>query len=121
MKQILGLGNAVSLLSRLEWVAGARLLYWGDIDTHGFAILDRARESLGALSSMLMDEATLLACRELWVEEPTQTAIRDLPHLTEAERATFEGLRAQRWGRHVRLEQERVPWHRVVSALSVLS
>ncbi|MGV9668202.1 Wadjet anti-phage system protein JetD domain-containing protein [Nocardia niigatensis] len=25
--------------------ASPRLLYWGDIDTHGFAILDRLRQS----------------------------------------------------------------------------
>ena len=94
---VLGLGNAVSVLSRLNWVSGKPIMYWGDIDTHGFMILDRARETLGALSSVLMDEATLLACRDLWVEEPVQASAQTLVHLTATERETFEGLRAQRW------------------------
>lgn len=115
---VLGLGNAVTVLSRLNWAAGKQLVYWGDIDTHGFVILDRARASLGALASVLMDEETLLACRELWVEEPVQAGARELMHLTAAERETFEGLRSQRWGQHVRLEQERIPWVRVLEALS---
>ena len=114
---LLGLGNAVSLVARLGWAAGTELVYWGDIDTHGFAILDRARASLGALSSVLMDEVTLLACRELWGEEPVQCPVRELTHLTETERSTFEGLCTQRWGHHVRLEQERIPWDRVVGVL----
>jgi hypothetical protein len=112
----LGLGNAVSLLSRLSWVMGKPLVYWGDLDTHGFAILDRARASLGELSSVLMDEQTLLSCRELWGEEPLPCNT-ELTHLTQGERGVFEGLRAQRWGHHVRLEQERIPWEMVLKAL----
>ena len=115
---VLGLGNAVSLLSGLPWVADAEIVYWGDIDTHGFVILDRARATLGVLRSVLMDETTLLACRDLWVEEPVQTNARELVHLTAAERAVFEGLRTQRWAHHARLEQERIPWSRVLEALS---
>jgi hypothetical protein len=116
---VLGLGNAVPLLSRLNWVTSTEIVYWGDIDTHGFVILDRARATVGALSSVLMDEGTLLACRDLWVEEPVQASVRELSQLTAAERETFDGLRSQRWGHHVRLEQERVPWARVLKALSV--
>ena len=40
------LGNGVSVLSRLPWAAGVRAVYWGDIDTHGFAILSHARGAL---------------------------------------------------------------------------
>jgi hypothetical protein len=115
----LGLGNAVSLLAQLPWVLGRQLLYWGDIDTHGFAILDRARASLGELSSLLMDEATLLACRSLWGEEPVPYSGADLRRLTRSEREAFEGLRLHRWGPKVRLEQERVPWTMVLEALGV--
>ena len=35
------LGNAVSLLSSLTWLRDCSMLYWGDIDTHGFVILNR--------------------------------------------------------------------------------
>lgn len=104
------LGNAVSMLSQLPWIREARGIYWGDIDTHGFAILNAARGVMPAVASLLMDEHTLMAYRRLWVEEPVQTSLRELPLLTESERTVFEGLITGRWGPRLRLEQERIPW-----------
>jgi hypothetical protein len=59
------LGHAVGLLAQLPWLQGCRAVYWGDIDTHGLAILNRARGVLPGLAAVLMDEATLLEYREL--------------------------------------------------------
>ena len=106
----MGLGYGVGLLARLPWVARARCLYWGDLDTHGFAILDRARASLPSLESALMDEETLLGFRDLWVHETQQTVVGALPMLSSAEQEVYRGLKEQRWGINVRLEQERIPW-----------
>lgn len=104
------LGNAVSTLSQLPWIRDARGLYWGDIDTHGFAILNVARGVMPAVESLLMDEHTLMAYRRLCVEEPAQTSLLELPLLTASERSVFEGLITGRWGPRLRLEQERIPW-----------
>jgi hypothetical protein len=41
----------------------------------------------------------------------------EVAHLTPAERALFDGLRANVWGAGVRLEQERVAWGRALHAL----
>lgn len=72
---LMKLGNAVSALDALPWLRGAKaMVYWGDIDTHGFAILDRARRVLPELRSVLMDEETLLAHRPLWGQEGVQCA-----------------------------------------------
>jgi len=106
----MGLGYGVGLLARLPWVARAGCIYWGDLDTHGFAILDRARASLPSLESVLMDEETLLEFRTLWVHEREQTAAGALPMLSPAEQEVYRGLKEQRWGPNVRLEQERIPW-----------
>ena len=38
---ILGGGYAVPVLEPLGWLTGLDVVYWGDIDTHGFAILNR--------------------------------------------------------------------------------
>ena len=57
---IFGGGYAVPVLAPLGWLAGLDLVYWGDIDTHGFAILNRLRHHLPHARSMLMDRATLL-------------------------------------------------------------
>jgi len=56
----------------IKWIEDAHCIYWGDIDTHGFAILNRARSYLPRLKSLLMDEQTLLCHKALWVEEKQQ-------------------------------------------------
>lgn len=108
---IMKLGNAVSALDALPWLRGAKAtVYWGDIDTHGFAILDRARRVLPELRSVLMDEETLLAHRPLWVQEGVQCSDVELTYLVAHERTVYDGLRANTWGQKVRLEQERLGW-----------
>ena len=114
---ILGLGYSVDLLERLPWLNGARCFYWGDLDTHGFAILNRARSYLPGLQSTLMDEETLMNHRDLWVEESEPAAADVLPLLTGAEQAVYRGLKLNVWGQHVRLEQERISWSFVRLAL----
>lgn len=56
-------------VGRFPWLSGAEIVYWGDIDTHGFAILDRLRAWLPATRSVLMDRDTLLTHRERWGTE----------------------------------------------------
>lgn len=111
------LGNAVSLLAELPWLRNCRAVYWGDIDTHGYAILNRARGHFPDLQSVMMDRATFLAYEDLWVEESAPSAESELQLLTETEREVFEGLRSGTWGSNLRLEQERIAW---LDALSVL-
>lgn len=83
--------------------------YWGDIDTHGFAILDLLRAWLPQTQSTLMDRATLVAHRDRWVDEdrPTKAA---LSRLAPEERDLYEDLVADSLGQRVRLEQERIDW-----------
>jgi len=93
----MGLGYGVGLLARLPWVARAQCIYWGDLDTHGFAILDRARASVPHLESALMDEETLLAFRDLWVHEREQTTAGVLPMLSPTEQEVYRGLKDSEW------------------------
>jgi hypothetical protein len=104
------LGYNVDVLARLPWLARARCIYWGDLDTHGFAILHRARSYIPELQSVLMDEDTLLRHKALWVDEAVQHSAADLTLLTEQEQQIYRDLKQQRWGQNVRLEQERVDW-----------
>lgn len=107
---IMKLGNAVSALASVPWLQGISAIYWGDIDTHGFAILDRARRALPLLRSVLMDEATTIRYQSLWGTEPVQTTNFALEYLDEHELAVYVALKANTWGQKVRLEQERLPW-----------
>ena len=94
------------------------MIYWGDIDTHGFAILDRLREYLPHARSMLMDIATLEAHRLLWgSEELHKRHAGNLTRLTDEERALFHMLHDNTLGECVRLEQERLGFHWVRSAI----
>lgn len=107
---LMGLGYSVDLLAQIGWIGRARCVYWGDIDTHGFAILNRARSCLPQLQSVLMDTPTLMRCEALWSAEKSQHPAQELPLLTDAEAALYRELKQNTHGHHVRLEQERVEW-----------
>jgi hypothetical protein len=115
---IIGLGNGVSLVGKLPWIRSApRALYWGDVDTHGVAILALARTAIPHLTSILMDESTLVRYRDAWGEEPRQMRHEVPETLTAQEAAVLAGLQRDQWGRRVRLEQERIPWTEALTAL----
>ena len=113
---IFGGGYAVSVLESLAWLADRELFYWGDIDTHGFAILSRLRRRFPHARSLLMDRATLLAHRGQWVAEPSQAAA-DPGHLLPPEAELYRDLVAGTLGDAVRLEQERVSFAAIEAAL----
>jgi hypothetical protein len=114
---LMKLGLAVSAVQELTWARQVQVIYWGDIDTHGFVILNRARESLSHLQSILMDGSTLQQFRRLAVQEPVQHAPVKLAALTENEVRTYDCLHADTWGVRVRLEQERIPWAVALAAI----
>jgi hypothetical protein len=107
---IMALGYGVDVLGQIPWLHHARCIYWGDIDTHGFAILNRARTYLPSLETVLMDEPTLFAHRDLWVQEKVQSTSSELPLLTDREQELFLALKNNSWGQQIRLEQERICW-----------
>lgn len=117
----MGLGNAVDLLKDIPWLqspASPRILYWGDIDTHGFAILSRAKGIFPNLASVLMDETTVSHCYGLWGSEPMPHAAESLPHLNEQEAALYDGLKRHKWAAALRMEQERVPFEFAMDTLA---
>jgi hypothetical protein len=112
------LGYNVDVLARLPWITKAKCIYWGDLDTHGFAILSRARTYLPAFQSILMDKETLFKHETLWVEEQKQHAADELPQLSELEQKLYKGIKQHQWGQSVRLEQERIAWDYAWSLLN---
>jgi hypothetical protein len=113
---LLGGGYALSGLSPLTWLQDRDLIYWGDIDTHGFAILNRLRQAFPHARSMLMDRVTLLAHDTQWVREPKPVNAA-LPLLDGAEAALYRDLVEDMLGPSVRLEQERVSFAAIERAL----
>lgn len=113
---IWGKGFEVDGVGRLRWLAATDVFYWGDVDTHGFAILDRLRAWLPRARSVLMDRETLLAHRDRWVTED-RPAKSVLTRLTFDEQDLYSELVGDGLGERVRLEQERIDWQWVEQRL----
>jgi hypothetical protein len=104
-----GAGYGFSSLRDAAWLRECEVLYWGDIDTHGFRILDQLRAVHPHVASVLMDEETLLSHRDAWGKEPSPSRTA-LARLTSEERALYESLVDGTYGQAVRLEQELIRW-----------
>ncbi len=116
---IFGLGYGISMLKQASWLEQKEFFYWGDIDTHGFAILSQLRSYFPRVQSLLMDQETLLRFRPLWVkEDSTKRAVTDLTALTTAEYELYDLLRSDYFGECVRLEQERITYEHLLTRLN---
>ncbi|WP_458113492.1 DUF2220 family protein [Arthrobacter sp. R1-13] len=115
---IYGGGYGFSSLRDAAWLRDCEVLYWGDLDTHGFRILDELRAVHYHVVSVLMDEATLLEHRNVWGNEPQPTTAA-LTRLTEDESALYQALGNRTFGQAVRLEQELIRWDWAQQKLSI--
>jgi hypothetical protein len=102
---IFGAGYGWEALARCPWLHTCPLYYWGDIDTHGFGILNQLRTHFHHAESFLMDRATLDMHQEFWGVEDSPVRV-DLPRLTEEEQALYSTLRHNSIQEGLRLEQE---------------
>lgn len=116
---LFGSGYGWQSLQDVSWLHTVQVLYWGDLDTHGFAILDELRAQLPHVQSLLMDRDTLLAHETYWGHEPSPTD-RKLDRLTEQEHRLYTELVNNRYGNNIRLEQEQLDFDCVARTLAVL-
>ncbi|KXB29179.1 hypothetical protein AT959_18505 [Dechloromonas denitrificans] len=116
---IFGAGYGWDALARSHWMKNCSILYWGDIDTHGFGILDQLRGYFGHVDSFLMDRATLDAHAAVWGDEG-KPLLADLHRLTPEERALYDDLRDNRIRTGLRLEQEHIGFHWLAHRLQQL-
>jgi hypothetical protein len=113
---VFGGGYAAARLRQLPWLADRQLYYWGDLDTHGFAILNRLRGAFGHARSLLIDRETLLAHEGQWVREP-EPVTDHLELLTPEEVALYRDLVEDTFGHSVQLEQERIAYSAIERAV----
>lgn len=114
---IFGAGYGWDNLSHIRWLSDCLIYYWGDIDTHGFAILNQLRSRFDHVVSFMMDRETLMVHKPLWGIENYQ-AFHDLPLLTAVEQDLFHDLRDNRIRKNLRLEQEFIGFGWIKNALS---
>jgi hypothetical protein len=127
---------AASLLADVPWVRRAEnVVYWGDIDADGFAILDHFRRALAAsgddgvpgrdVASILMDAMAAQRYAHLGVStdkdgRPIPPSSAHLAHLTAAETAAYHAVATAGPAEFRRIEQERLPEDDARAALSML-
>jgi len=114
---IFGGGYGFEALAQAAWLLHTSIFYWGDIDTHGFAILDQLRSKFPYVQSLLMDEATLLDHRLFWGKE-SKAENRVLPRLTSEEQTVYAALVCNTHQTNLRLEQERIPFNYLIAAVA---
>ncbi len=116
---IFGLGYGVESLKNVKWLESKELLYWGDIDTHGFAILSQIRGYFPHIKSMLMSDEVIEKFKFLAVSETlSKRFLGELDNLTQEEYRVFENLKENVYGEALRIEQERIRFSYVVAPLS---
>jgi hypothetical protein len=116
---IFGAGYGFDTLTTATWLDEKDIYYWGDIDTHGFAILNQLRRYFPHVKSFLMDQKTLLNHRSLWGTEDSPEQA-NLGRLNAEEGALYDHLRQNKWGERVRLEQERIQFDVLLEVLHQL-
>jgi hypothetical protein len=116
---IFGSGYGFANLAAASWLKRCGLYYWGDIDTHGFAILNQLRASFPSALSLLMDSKTFLAHRPLWGREEKPEK-GELSRLRPAEAQLYAQLRDNSWGEQLRLEQEHIGYQFLRATIAAL-
>ncbi|MES9604992.1 Wadjet anti-phage system protein JetD domain-containing protein [Actinomadura sp. NPDC000929] len=116
---------AAALLANVPWLRAAdHIVYWGDIDADGYAILDRFRAALAEpapddappkpVTSILMDATDLHHYARHGVNHdtagrPIRPSPAILPHLTEAEATAYDTVATAGPTPFRRIEQEMIP------------
>lgn len=103
---IFGLGYGVDTLKNSKWINSCGIYYWGDIDTHGFAILSRLRGYFPKAKSFLMDADTLKNHASMMVIEHKKHPSESLPNLNNKELSLYQTLKQSK--KESRLEQEKI-------------
>ena len=116
---IFGSGYGWEALSKSEWLSTVPIHYWGDLDTHGFAILSSLRTHFNHVQSFLMDLETLEQHRAFWGTEESPSAL-NLPHLNHDEQRALEFLRNNTIQSNLRLEQEYVGYQWMLDRIQTI-
>ncbi|MCP4152039.1 MAG: hypothetical protein GY757_30135 [bacterium] len=102
---VYGGGFMVEVLKEAGWLKTKNILYWGDIDVHGFLILSLVRRYFPLTVSIMMNEDTFFRFRERCGEGADVVTREDIVlNLTPGELKLFRIISAGNY----RLEQEQL-------------
>ncbi|MFI5623032.1 Wadjet anti-phage system protein JetD domain-containing protein [Nocardioides sp. NPDC051685] len=116
---------AAALVAEIPWVRDAeRVVYWGDMDAEGYAILNRFRAAMPTkVDSILMDLVTMSRFAEQGVSvdkdgRPLKPCPTQLPELDDAEAAAYATIAAAGEAEFRRIEQEKLPIEEAAALLA---
>ncbi len=114
---IYGGGFRVEILKKTAWLKNKTIIYWGDIDDHGFRILSMLRASFPSTISLMMDLETFNQFQDYCGKgvDPRQRQTPRL-NLTEEETALHQRVKEN----NQRLEQEHVGHEYIAAQLDAL-
>lgn len=95
-------GHAVTQLFNIPLFTQAKLVYWGDLDEHGFIMLNSFRKNYGHANSIFMDKLTVEQNSDQMLKQPERYKTDQLDFLTDAEIEAFMLLKQS----NGRIEQE---------------
>lgn len=99
---VFGAGYQVITLKNTQWFNHVLLLYWGDIDVHGFEIYAHFKSFFPHTKSLLMNEETF---KRFFQNDKGSLTLSSPPlSLTDEENTLYKKLRINNW----RLEQEKI-------------
>lgn len=107
-----GGGFAIHNLADVTYLHQAHILYWGDIDAHGFEILSDLRSIFSHVQSIMMDNAIFEAYHH-YVVEGKQSRSERFVNLTSLESAMCRKIVTD----NLRLEQEHIAHQEAVVLL----
>ncbi|MFD4407708.1 Wadjet anti-phage system protein JetD domain-containing protein [Nocardia sp. NPDC058499] len=127
---------AAALLAEIAWIRTAEhVIYWGDIDADGYAILDRLRATMAiptpdglpakAVHSILMEATDLHHYADHGVNHnkagrPIKPSSTRLAHLTRPESTACDAVATAGPARFRRIEQEAIPLRQAAARLEAL-
>lgn len=115
---IFGLGYGIGDIAAAAWLKEKRIIYWGDIDTHGFGILSMLRGRLPHIESIMMSSRDIDQNRDIAGNESNETRRTDtLVNLADDELIAYARLLPGGDCEGLRIEQERVPYSRLLDTL----
>lgn len=110
-------GHALTQLFNLPLLSSSKLFYWGDLDEHGFIMLNTFKRHYKHTLSIFMDRFTVEYHKKEILQQPEKYKTISLEFLTSEEDYAFQKLREE----NGRIEQEKLNQEFVFNIIAKLS
>lgn len=112
--------HSLNELCHIDWIANAKCQFMAGISLRSFAMLNNVRVYLPQTESVLMDQHTFIANKDLWTYDDISVRDPDVPMaLNPDESDLFRLLATGAFGMGARISQERIPLDQIFGVLGI--